>query len=420
MATTNTFDFDNQNEESNQDFNIEAINLPPLPEGATIPVPETVETVEIAAEVAEVSATEPALVEGQVEPAVEVEKGLVLVSGNKDIALINDSDVLEVTDAEVIDPEDELDDIKLDEFGMQIFTDALAQKNKLNQDLEMENEALKARLSLQNNGSGQPSPTGQPQGVSIPVPNGSGNAVTALAQGATAVASGTVGLAAAGLKSVGQGIQSFLNQNKNTNTNANINIGNVENLDQIQIQEGGLPTHRIEQLEKHTQLYSDQLNNFWAIKEMQKVKERIVETAKELGMNTRDVIQRINKDDQFAELTKEFNGALKESPTAQSQKAEMDKTLAKWGKDYERTNRDLMTYLDVNDPSFLESKDKIQACSDAMQNNTDGVPREEGEDLSHREKLEKMMREIAEKIKEFVEKLVKIFKGNPDDNSPEP
>ena len=406
----------------NNNFDEGETHLPPLPDhvmtsdnGITKELSTEVEVEDQALVVINHSSNEPVLVEVEEVFPEELQRR----------SLAEQSKNAKVVDAEyvILDGKDEKNE------------DAVNEKDAENERLQKEIEALKEIVIAQglalegvgNNGQSN----SQPKGIGVAVPEGSANAVTALAEGVSSVASGAVGLGAAGLNKIGDGIKNFTNKRK-TNNEANssayaeasahqsaINIGSVESLESVSI-DGDASSYRLEQLKNSTNLYQRQLEDFWACEGMQKVKNKIVETAEQLGCSRDDVIQRINRDDNLAELSKDFNDALKNSPDAQEHKSKMEKTVAKWGKDYERTNQDLLRTMDMHSPEFVQTQEVLNECGEEMLNATAHMPLEEGESQSHKEKIAQMIKDVAEKIKEFVNKVANLFKDNNQTNSVEP
>lgn len=169
--------------------------------------------------------------------------------------------------------------------------------------------------------------------------------------------------------------------------------------------------YRVGAIEKAAAGYQDAVSQFWQSGSMPDVKREIEERARVTGVSVNDVIEKMKPGGEMADLHEKFVQAFVASPNSGSQKKNMDKALEAWGRQYSRGQEELLNPETKGLPQYEGIRDRLLKSKEAMERSSSEVPLFDGEEKSHAERLKEIMAHIAEKIKEFLERIGDVYKA---------
>ncbi|MGS0567085.1 hypothetical protein [Xanthomonas oryzae] len=254
-----------------------------------------------------------------------------------------------------------------------------------------------------------------PQGQVVQQPAAPAGAFEAIASGVNSMVNNTVGAAAGAVRGVVGGVASALA--RKPSATGELAAGGVMVLPR-------LSEYRVDQVERAASAYEEAHEQFWAADKMPFVRKEIEERARQTGISVEDVVSKMKPGGEFSDLAEKFNSALAESPAAQDSRKAMNKALDGFVKQYGRAQEELLNPETENNPHYRGLKDRLGQSLGKMSENAAGLPRADGEEQSHLERLKDAMAKIAEKLKEIVRDFVNTIRGRgvgkEADNAPSP
>ena len=304
---------------------------------------------------------------------------------------------------------------------------AKAPDHALDEELDAERSSLSqvlaataaAVLAERTQSAAQPRPAQPaqpgPQGQVVQQPAAPAGAFEAIASGVNSMVNNTVGAAAGAVRGVVGGVASALA--RKPSATGELAAGGVMVLPR-------LSEYRVDQVERAASAYEEAHEQFWAADKMPFVRKEIEERARQTGISVEDVVSKMKPGGEFSDLAEKFNSALAESPAAQDSRKAMNKALDGFVKQYGRAQEELLNPETENNPHYRGLKDRLGQSLGKMSENAAGLPRADGEEQSHLEKLKDAMAKIAEKLKEIVRDFVNTIRGRgvgkEADNAPSP
>ncbi|MGV7205807.1 hypothetical protein [Xanthomonas phaseoli] len=290
-----------------------------------------------------------------------------------------------------------------------------AERASLSQVLAATAAAVLAERSQSAAQQPRTAPPPGPQGQVVQQPAAPAGAFEAIASGVNSMVNNTVGAAAGAVRGVVGGVASALA--RKPSATGELAAGGVMVLPR-------LSEYRVDQVERAASAYEEAHEQFWAADKMPFVRKEIEERARQTGISVEDVVSKMKPGGEFSDLAEKFNLALAESPAAQDSRKAMNKALDGFVKQYGRAQEELLNPETENNPHYRGLKYRLGQSLGKMSENAAGLPRADGEEQSHLERLKDAMAKIAEKLKEIVRDFVNTIRGRgvgkEADNAPSP
>lgn len=181
-----------------------------------------------------------------------------------------------------------------------------------------------------------------------------------------------------------------------------------------------LSEYRVQKLGQASQNYENSLSQFWSTGKMPEVLDEIETEANKRNVTPQSIIQKLYLPENKA-LKNKYEEALIESPEARIQKETTEKFFKSWLKQYQKSMSERLN----ENPNEIEKalERNIKSNEKKMLETTSLMPVENEHDLSHYEKVQAAMKEIAAKIAKLFSAVAAKFSLNKEtsnESSPAP
>lgn len=166
-----------------------------------------------------------------------------------------------------------------------------------------------------------------------------------------------------------------------------------------------LSDYRGHQIEKAVASYEGAVNELWQVPALSKVREAVAEHARVTGISFQDAVAKMGPHGELSGLAQNFHEALRGSEPGMRCRKAMEKALSTWSKQHEHAEKEALNPLQHGDASFVAVRERIATANERLKGATASVPRLEGDDQSHFERINEVMQRVAEMIKRLLNSL---------------